>query len=87
MERQRTRSPAHPVPKVVNVGTNLGALTLFPSRAAASGHGFVRIILLVVVVAFVGSLGYEHWLTQACDVRHAGTRQQLTHWRYQAETC
>ncbi|MFJ6197945.1 sulfite exporter TauE/SafE family protein [Micromonospora sp. NPDC092111] len=73
--------------KVVNAGTNLGALVVF----AASGHvwwllgaamavcnvagaavgarmalrrgaGFVRVVLLVVVLALVGKLGYDQWL-------------------------
>ncbi|SDY95600.1 hypothetical protein SAMN05444365_104304 [Micromonospora pattaloongensis] len=73
--------------KIVNAGTNLGALAVF----AASGHvawavgagmaacnilgatlgarmalrrgsGFVRIVLLVVVLALVAKLGYDQWL-------------------------
>ncbi|MFI6263455.1 sulfite exporter TauE/SafE family protein [Micromonospora sp. NPDC051006] len=73
--------------KVVNAGTNLGALVVFAATghvwwllgagmavcniagavlgarmALRRGAGFVRIVLLVVVLALVGKLGYDQWL-------------------------
>ncbi|MER7457742.1 TSUP family transporter [Micromonospora sp. NPDC126480] len=73
--------------KVVNAGTNLGALVVFgltghvwwllgaamavcniagavlgARMALRRGSGFVRVVLLVVVLALVGRLGYEQWL-------------------------
>ncbi|RMI40014.1 sulfite exporter TauE/SafE family protein [Streptomyces triticirhizae] len=72
--------------KIVNVGTNLGALAVFAGHgtvlwqlapamalfnmaggwtgarmALRRGSGFVRIVLLVVVVALVGRLAYDQW--------------------------
>ncbi|UGY92969.1 sulfite exporter TauE/SafE family protein [Streptomyces gobiensis] len=74
--------------KVVNVGTNLGAIAVFAAHgtvlwtlapllalfniaggwfgahmALKKGSGFVRIVLLVVVVVLVGKLGYERWVS------------------------
>ena len=73
--------------KVVNAGTNLGALVVFAATghvwwwlglamavcnvvgaavgarmALRRGAGFVRVVLLVVVVALVARLGYDQWL-------------------------
>ncbi|WP_176738855.1 sulfite exporter TauE/SafE family protein [Micromonospora matsumotoense] len=73
--------------KVVNAGTNLGALVVFAATghvwwwlglamavcnvvgaavgarmALRRGAGFVRVVLLVVVVALVAKLGYDQWL-------------------------
>ncbi|MEU9508768.1 TSUP family transporter [Micromonospora sp. NPDC048170] len=73
--------------KVVNVGTNLGALAVFAATghvwwllgaamavcniagaalgarmALRRGSGFVRVVLLVVVVALVGKLGFDQWV-------------------------
>lgn len=73
--------------KVVNAGTNLGALVVFAATghvwwllgaamavcnvagaavgarmALRRGSGFVRVVLLVVVAALVGKLGYDQWL-------------------------
>jgi uncharacterized membrane protein YfcA len=73
--------------KVVNAGTNLGALVVFAATghvwwllgaamavcnvagaalgarmALRRGSGFVRVVLLVVVVALVGKLGYDQWV-------------------------
>ncbi|RKN41409.1 sulfite exporter TauE/SafE family protein [Micromonospora endolithica] len=73
--------------KVVNAGTNLGALVVFAAAghvwwwlglamavcnvagaalgarmALRRGAGFVRVVLLVVVFALVGRLGYDQWL-------------------------
>lgn len=72
--------------KVVNAGTNLGALLVFgftghvwwllgaamavcnvagaalgARMALRRGSGFVRVVLLVVVLALVGKLGYDQW--------------------------
>ncbi|MFG1954354.1 sulfite exporter TauE/SafE family protein [Micromonospora sp. NPDC048830] len=72
--------------KVVNAGTNLGALVVFAATghvwwllgaamavcnvagaalgarmALRRGSGFVRVVLLVVVVALVVKLGYDQW--------------------------
>lgn len=72
--------------KIVNAGTNLGALAVFASAghvdwvlgagmaacnilgatlgarmALRRGSGFVRIVLLVVVLALVAKLGYDQW--------------------------
>lgn len=72
--------------KLVNAGTNLGALVVFASTghvwwllgaamavcniggavlgarmALRRGSGFVRVVLLVVVFALVGKLGYDQW--------------------------
>lgn len=73
--------------KVVNVGTNLGALAVFAATghvwwllgaamavcniagaalgarmALRRGSGFVRVVLLVVVLALVGKLGFDQWV-------------------------
>nr|WP_230689089.1 TSUP family transporter [Micromonospora sp. WMMC415] len=73
--------------KIVNAGTNLGALVVFAATghvwwllgaamavcnivgavlgarmALRRGSGFVRGVLLVVVLALVGRLGYDQWL-------------------------
>ncbi|MFC4149726.1 sulfite exporter TauE/SafE family protein, partial [Micromonospora mangrovi] len=73
--------------KVVNAGTNLGALVVFGATghvwwllgagmavcnvagaalgarmALRRGSGFVRVVLLVVVVALVAKLGHDQWL-------------------------
>lgn len=73
--------------KLVNAGTNLGALVVFASAghvwwllgaamagcnvvgaalgarmALRRGSGFVRVVLLVVVLALVAKLGYDQWL-------------------------
>ncbi|MEV4201035.1 sulfite exporter TauE/SafE family protein [Micromonospora globbae] len=73
--------------KVVNAGTNLGALVVFgvtghvwwllgagmalcniagavlgARMALRRGAGFVRVVLLVVVLALIGKLGYDQWL-------------------------
>ncbi|MCW3844098.1 TSUP family transporter, partial [Micromonospora yasonensis] len=73
--------------KVVNAGTNLGALVVFAATghvwwllgaamavcnvagaalgarmALRRGSGFVRVVLLVVVVALVAKLGYDQWV-------------------------
>ncbi|WP_341715699.1 TSUP family transporter [Micromonospora sp. FIMYZ51] len=73
--------------KVVNAGTNAGALAVFAvtgnvwwllgaamavcnivgamvgaRMALRRGAGFVRVVLLVVVLALVGKLGYDQWL-------------------------
>ncbi|MER7993953.1 sulfite exporter TauE/SafE family protein [Micromonospora chalcea] len=73
--------------KVVNAGTNLGALVVFgltghvwwalgaamavcnvvgaavgARMALRRGAGFVRVVLLVVVLALVARLGYDQWL-------------------------
>ncbi|MGS2615831.1 sulfite exporter TauE/SafE family protein [Micromonospora sp. LZ34] len=73
--------------KVVNAGTNLGALVVFAATghvwwllgagmavcniagavigarmALRRGSGFVRVVLLVVVLALVAKLGYDQWL-------------------------
>ncbi|MFI7606444.1 sulfite exporter TauE/SafE family protein [Micromonospora sp. NPDC049366] len=73
--------------KVVNAGTNLGALVVFgvtghvwwllgaamavcniagavlgARMALRRGAGFVRVVLLVVVVALIAKLGYDQWL-------------------------
>lgn len=73
--------------KVVNAGTNLGALVVFgvtghvwwllgagmavcniagavlgARMALRRGSGFVRVVLLVVVVALVAKLGYDQWV-------------------------
>nr|WP_309227337.1 TSUP family transporter [Micromonospora thermarum] len=73
--------------KIVNAGTNLGALVVFAATghvwwllgaamavcniagavlgarmALRRGSGFVRAVLLVVVLALVGRLGYDQWL-------------------------
>ncbi len=72
--------------KVVNVGTNLGALAMFSAQgtvlwqvapllagfnlagaalgarmALRRGSGFVRVVLLVVVVTLVAKLAYDQW--------------------------
>ncbi|MDP9817904.1 putative membrane protein YfcA [Spirilliplanes yamanashiensis] len=72
--------------KLVNAGTNLGALAVFASgghvlwwlgglcavcnvagavlgarTALRRGSGFVRVVLLVVVLALIGKLGYDQW--------------------------
>lgn len=72
--------------KVVNVGTNLGALAIFTWQgtvlwalapfmalfnlaggtlgarmALKRGSGFVRVVMLVVVVALVGKLAHDQW--------------------------
>ncbi|WP_320068739.1 sulfite exporter TauE/SafE family protein [Micromonospora sp. RTGN7] len=74
--------------KVVNAGTNLGALVVFAATghvwwllgaamavcnvlgavvgarmALRRGSGFVRVVLLVVVLALVAKLGYDQWLS------------------------
>ncbi|MET8067064.1 TSUP family transporter, partial [Micromonospora sp. NPDC005313] len=73
--------------KVVNAGTNLGALVVFgltghvwwalgaamavcnvvgaavgARMALKRGAGFVRVVLLVVVLALVARLGYDQWM-------------------------
>ncbi|WP_249412468.1 sulfite exporter TauE/SafE family protein [Micromonospora endophytica] len=73
--------------KVVNAGTNAGALAVFAvtghvwwllgaamavcniagavvgaRMALRRGSGFVRVVLLVVVLALVGRLGYDQWV-------------------------
>ncbi|PZG05775.1 hypothetical protein C1I95_32535, partial [Micromonospora craterilacus] len=73
--------------KVVNAGTNAGALAVFAvtghvwwllgaamavcniagamvgaRMALRRGSGFVRVVLLVVVLALVAKLGYDQWL-------------------------
>jgi uncharacterized membrane protein YfcA len=73
--------------KIVNAGTNLGALVVFAATgnvwwllgaamavcniagaalgarmALRRGSGFVRIVLLVVVLALVGKLGFDQWV-------------------------
>jgi uncharacterized membrane protein YfcA len=73
--------------KLVNAGTNLGALVVFASAghvwwsvgaamavcnvvgaalgarmALRRGSGFVRVVLLVVVLALVAKLGYDQWV-------------------------
>ena len=73
--------------KVVNAGTNLGALVVFgltghvwwalgaamavcnvvgaavgARMALRRGAGFVRVVLLVVVLALVARLGYDQWM-------------------------
>ncbi|MEV0326723.1 TSUP family transporter [Micromonospora echinospora] len=73
--------------KIVNAGTNLGALVVFglaghvwwwlglamavcnivgaavgARMALRRGAGFVRVVLLVVVLALVARLGYDQWL-------------------------
>ncbi|MCT2280361.1 TSUP family transporter, partial [Micromonospora chalcea] len=73
--------------KVVNAGTNLGALVVFgltghvwwalgaamavcnvvgaavgARMALRRGAGFVRVVLLVVVLALVARLGYDQWV-------------------------
>ncbi|WP_328534364.1 TSUP family transporter [Micromonospora zamorensis] len=75
--------------KVVNAGTNLGALVVFgvtghvwwllgagmavcniagavlgARMALRRGSGFVRVVLLVVVVALVAKLGYDQWVAR-----------------------
>jgi uncharacterized membrane protein YfcA len=75
--------------KVVNAGTNLGALVVFgvtghvwwllglamavcnvvgaavgARMALRRGAGFVRVVLLVVVVALVAKLGYDQWVAR-----------------------
>jgi uncharacterized membrane protein YfcA len=41
---------------------NVAGAALGARMALRRGSGFVRVVLLVVVLALVGKLGYDQWL-------------------------
>ncbi len=47
---------------VVMAGFNLAGATLGARTALKRGSGFVRIVLLVVVLALVADMAYEQWI-------------------------